>query len=280
MVVYIAEDHEIPWFQAALISELASAGGGGFGGRGAEATRGRDPQQRPGPGGGGGSVNAFLEPKDKLGVAALTASIIRAGGTPSMNGDQINERMDFLAGTVTATNLSIHMRHVDEGLKIWTDLLKNPAFPDDKLRREKDSILLGIRNRNRNVTAVATRTFNRLDVRGRVAGGRRGDRGDHDRHQPRRPGRLAQEVLGRQQLHPRGGRRLQEGGDASEARGDLWQVAPRRARRCRSTRGWTSRPRPASTWCSRRGPRRTRASSAWATSVSLRTTRTTRRWTS
>jgi predicted Zn-dependent peptidase len=160
MVVYIAEDHQIPWFQAALISELASAGGGGFGGRGAEA--GYDPQQRPGPGGGGGSVNAFLEPKDKLGVAALTASIIRSGGTATMNGDQVNERMDFLAGTLSATSLSIHTRHVDEGLKIWMDLLQNPAFPDDKLRREKDSIFLGLRNRNRNISTVATRTFNKL----------------------------------------------------------------------------------------------------------------------
>jgi zinc protease len=160
MVVYLAEDHEIPWFQAALLSELASGGAGGFGGRGAEAAY--DAPQRPGPGGGGGSVNAFLEPKDKLGVAALTAAVMRTGGTPTMNGDQINERMDFLAGNVTATSLSIHMRHVDEGLRIWMDVLQNPAFPDDRLRREKESILLGIRNRNRNITTVATRTFNRL----------------------------------------------------------------------------------------------------------------------
>jgi predicted Zn-dependent peptidase len=160
LVVYIAEDHQIPWFQAALLSELAPGGGGGFGGRGAEAAD--DPQQRPGPGGGGGPVNAFLEPKDKLGIAALTAAIIRSGGTATMSGDQVNERMDFLAGNLTATSLSIHTRHADEGLKIWMDLLQNPAFPDDKLRRERDNILLGIRNRNRNISTVATRTFNKL----------------------------------------------------------------------------------------------------------------------
>ena len=179
MVVYIVEDHEIPWFQAALLSPLASGGGGGFGGRGLEAQ-----PQRPGGGGGGGSVNAFLEPRSKLGLAALTAGIMRSGGTTSMTVEQLNERMDFLAGNVSATSLSIHMRSLDEGLKIWMDILENPAFPDDRLRREKEGIMMGIRNRNRNIGTVATRTYPAADLRGRLAGHRRGDRGHHRRHRP------------------------------------------------------------------------------------------------
>ena len=123
LVVYIAEDHEIPWFTASLI-------------------------MRTGP---------FLEPKDKLGVERMTPSVMRSGGTATMTGEQINERMEFLAGTVSATNLSIHIRHVDEGLKIWKDILSNPAFPEDKVRREKDQALVGIRNRNRNLAHVAQR---------------------------------------------------------------------------------------------------------------------------
>jgi len=128
LVVYIAEDHEIPWFTASLI-------------------------MRTGP---------FLEPKDKLGVERMTPSIMRSGGTGTMTGEQINERMEFLAGNVTATSLSIHVRHVDEGLKIWKDILSNPAFPEDKLRRERDQALVGIRNRNRNLGQVAQRTFTQL----------------------------------------------------------------------------------------------------------------------
>ena len=116
-MVYIAEDHEIPWFSASLMV-------------------------RTGP---------FLEPKDKLGVDGFTSSIMRAGGSATMTGEQINERMDFLAGTVTATSLSIHIRHLDEGLKIWMDILNNPAFPEDKLRREKD-----VRPARRSGTATRT----------------------------------------------------------------------------------------------------------------------------
>ncbi len=158
LVVYIAEDHQIPWIDASLLSDVI-AGGGGAGGRGRRATI-YDWPQRGGGGGGGGS--SFLEPPDKLGVYALTGAVARAGGTSSMTADDINERMDFLAGSVSATSLSIHARHIDEGLKIWMDLLANPAFPADRLQREKQGLLPGIRNRNRNLSGVASRTFRRL----------------------------------------------------------------------------------------------------------------------
>jgi predicted Zn-dependent peptidase len=128
LVVYIAEDHDIPWFDASLM-------------------------MRTGP---------FLEPKDKLGVAAFTSTIMRSGGSTTMNGEQINERMDFLAGSVSATSLSVHMRHLGEGLTIWMDILTNPAFPEDKLRREKDLALPAIRNRNKNVSQVASRVYSQL----------------------------------------------------------------------------------------------------------------------
>jgi zinc protease len=128
LVVYIAEDHDIPWFNASLMVKT-------------------------GP---------FLEPKEKLGLDGFTSSVMRTGGTTSMTGEQINERMDFLAGSVSPTSLSIHTRHLDEGMKIWMDLLNNPAFPEDKLRREKDLALPSIRNRNKNLNQVASRTYSQL----------------------------------------------------------------------------------------------------------------------
>jgi zinc protease len=128
LVVYIGEDHQIPWISASLLV-------------------------RTGP---------FLEAKDKLGVAGMTSTVMRSGGTTTMTGEQINERMDFLAGNVSATGLSIHARHLDEGLKMWLDILANPAFPEDKVRRERDQALVGIRNRDRNLGGVAMRTWTKL----------------------------------------------------------------------------------------------------------------------
>ena len=128
LVVYIAEDHEIPWINASLM-------------------------MRTGP---------FLEPKDKLGVAGMTSMVMRSGGTKTMTGEQIDERMDFLAGSVSSSGMSIHRRHFDEVLKIWMDILTNPAFPEDKVRRVRDQALVGIRNRDRNLSMVAMRTWNKL----------------------------------------------------------------------------------------------------------------------
>ncbi len=128
LVVYIAEDREIPWFNASLM-------------------------MRTGP---------FLEPPDKLGVDGFTSSVMRSGGTRSMTGEQIDDRMGFLAGSVSATNLSVHIRDLDEGLKIWLDILNNPAFPDEKLRRAMDATLSRLRNRNDNVSTVGGRTFEQL----------------------------------------------------------------------------------------------------------------------
>ena len=128
LIVYIAEDHEIPWIDVSLMI-------------------------RTGP---------FLEPADKIGVASLTSRIMREGGTTSMTGEEINERMDFLAGSVSATGLSIHVRHLDEALGIWMDILNNPAFPEDKLRRNRESALVAYENRNKNVSTVGGRAFNEL----------------------------------------------------------------------------------------------------------------------
>lgn len=160
LVVYIAEDHEIPWFEATLLTPVAGGGGGGGGRRGMEDTA-FDFPQRPG-GGGGGGARSFLEPKDKLGIQSICGSVMRSGGTASMTADQINERMEFLAGSVSPTSLSLHLRHVDEGLKIWMDILNNPAFPEDRIRREKESMAAPLRNRNRQLAGVASTTWQQL----------------------------------------------------------------------------------------------------------------------
>jgi len=161
LVVYIAEDHEIPWFEATLLTPVAGGGGGGGGRRGMDDGLAFDAPQRPG-GGGGGGARSFLEPKDKLGLQNICGSVMRSGGTTSMTADQINERMEFLAGSVSPTSLSIHKRHVDEGLKIWLDILTSPAFPEDRIRREKDAMTAPLRNRNRNLTGVASTTWDKL----------------------------------------------------------------------------------------------------------------------
>jgi zinc protease len=159
LVVYIAEDHEIPWLEATLLTPVAGGTPAGFGRRGMEDLTADRPQR---PGGGGGGTRSFLEPPDKLGIQNVCGAAMRSGGTTAMTADEVNERMEFLAGTVSATSLSIHMRHADEGLKIWLDILTSPAFPEDRIRREKEALARPLRDRNRNLGTVATTTWEKL----------------------------------------------------------------------------------------------------------------------
>src|SRR4030042_647527 len=66
LVVYVAEDHEIPWFNGQLMVKT-------------------------GP---------FLEPMEKLGLDSFTSSIMRSGGSTTMTGEKIDERMDFLGASL------------------------------------------------------------------------------------------------------------------------------------------------------------------------------------
>jgi zinc protease len=67
MVVYIAEDHTLPLVN---ISLLVRTGG-------------------------------YLEPAGKAGLASLTGSQIRRGGSASLTAEQLDERLDFLAANVS-----------------------------------------------------------------------------------------------------------------------------------------------------------------------------------
>jgi glucose/arabinose dehydrogenase len=125
LVVYIAEDHEIPWFDAALLTPVAGGGGGGGRGRGVE-----DSYELPqGPPGGGGGARSFLEPKDKLGIQNLTGSVMRSGGTTSMTADQVNERMEFLAGTVSPTSCRSTCDTSTRASRSGSTFSPTPRFP-------------------------------------------------------------------------------------------------------------------------------------------------------
>jgi len=76
-----------------------------------------------------------------------------------MTGEQIDERMSSSRAPHVDEPVHPHPAH-RRALRMWMDILQN-RVSEDKLRREKDGIVMGLRNRNRNITTVATRTFQR-----------------------------------------------------------------------------------------------------------------------
>ncbi|MBM3294617.1 MAG: insulinase family protein, partial [Candidatus Aminicenantes bacterium] len=86
----------------------------------------------------GGSL---WEPAEKAGLAGLTGTVLRTGGSKTRTGDRINEELEFIAASIEAAGGSEYLTVSANGLKkdfgklveIYADLVMNPAFPQDKL---------------------------------------------------------------------------------------------------------------------------------------------------
>ncbi|MCF6155337.1 MAG: insulinase family protein [Candidatus Brocadia sp.] len=115
-------------------------------------------------------TGAIYEPQEKAGLAGLTGYVMRSGGTISMPADKMNEELEFMAASVETSigresgsaSLSTLKKDIDKGLKIFADVLMNPAFPEDKIKMRKDEVIESIRRENDNPTQIAHREFRRI----------------------------------------------------------------------------------------------------------------------
>ena len=139
MEVYLLEDHELPLFKIFALVRTGS----------------------------------IYEPDDKLGLAELTGVVMRTGGTGSMSGDEINERLEFIAGSVEtsigrevgAASLSVLKKDMEVGLKMFAEVVMYPVFAQDKFDLAKKKKEEAIRRRNDNPNSIAFREFKRLIFR-------------------------------------------------------------------------------------------------------------------
>jgi len=115
-------------------------------------------------------TGAIYEPQEKAGLASLTGFVMRSGGTVSMPADKMNEELEFMAASVEtgidresgSANLSTLKKDIDKSLKIFADVLMNPAFPEDKIRMRKDEVIESIRRENDNPSQIAQREFRKI----------------------------------------------------------------------------------------------------------------------
>ncbi len=136
MVVYLVEDHELPLISAAAMIRTGSR----------------------------------WEPAAKAGLASITGTVMRTGGSEKFPGDQLDEELDRLGASVeTAIGedsgravVSVLKEDVDRGLVILADILQHPLFPQDKIELAKIQQRDRIARRNDNPNAIAFREFRRI----------------------------------------------------------------------------------------------------------------------
>jgi len=115
-------------------------------------------------------TGSVYEPADKIGLAAITGTVMRTGGTTSKTGDEIDEQLEQIAASVETgiglnsgyASMSVLKRDIDTGLAILADVLMHPAFREDKIQLAKILHRSSIARRNDNVMAIAGREFDKL----------------------------------------------------------------------------------------------------------------------
>jgi zinc protease len=115
-------------------------------------------------------TGSFWEPQDKVGLARLTGIVERTGGTTSMPGDQIDDFLEARAAFVESGiggdtgNVSMNCLKgdFDDVFKVYIDVLRNPAFAQEKLDLAKLQANSAISRRNDNVGAITGREISRL----------------------------------------------------------------------------------------------------------------------
>lgn len=115
-------------------------------------------------------TGAYLEPADKVGLAALTGSQMRAGGTASMTAAEFDEEAAFLAAQIGSyvgstqggANLNCLTKDLDDCLDLFFDMLRNPAFQEDRLELAKSQALQNMQRRNDSTARIEGREWGRL----------------------------------------------------------------------------------------------------------------------
>ena len=128
MVVYVAEDRVLPTFD---MSVTVRAG-------------------------------AFLDPPGKEGLASLVGEQLRDGGTVSRTPEELDERVEFLAASLSSglgdtggsASVGLLSKDLDEGLGLLVEMLRHPRFDADRLRLSKERHLQNIKRRNDSTASI------------------------------------------------------------------------------------------------------------------------------
>jgi Predicted Zn-dependent peptidases len=118
------------------------------------------------------------DPIGKEGLAELTGTVMRTGGTSALTGDAVDEALDFFAGSLHISmnrdsgmiNLSVLKKDLDEGLNIFSQIITKPAFEENKLKLAKNLLIEELRRTADDPKKLAFREFKRVLYQNNPAG--------------------------------------------------------------------------------------------------------------
>ena len=109
----------------------------------------------------------IYETKENHGVASLTGTVMRTGGTKERKPAQLDEELEYIAAHVETgidTDYgSIYLytisAQLDKGLELFADVLRNPDFDEKELALAKSQVKESIRRKNERSEGIGEREF-------------------------------------------------------------------------------------------------------------------------
>ncbi len=136
LVVMLLEDHELPLIDARMLVR----------------------------------TGARWEPADKIGLAGLVGQVLRSGGTRDMASDELDDLLEDRAATIESfigttnggANMSTLADDFPEMLGVFAEVLRHPAFEQDKIDVAKTQVTTGIARQNDDPGQIRGREFTKL----------------------------------------------------------------------------------------------------------------------
>jgi zinc protease len=112
----------------------------------------------------------YYVPQDKAGLGTVLGDQLIKGGTATREGSAIEERIDFLGGSLNfmvsdrtaMLSLSVLSKDLDEGLAMFFDVLRHPAFREEPLKLAKARLVEQLRQANDQPSGILSREYDRL----------------------------------------------------------------------------------------------------------------------
>lgn len=113
----------------------------------------------------GGTVN-----EEKTGQANLFGTVLRTGGTKSMDGDKVDEFLERIGASIESSSSDAYVmvtasmlkENKDEVIPLFAEFLTSPAFSEDKIELAKTKMRSQISRRNDEVMSLSRREFVKL----------------------------------------------------------------------------------------------------------------------
>jgi zinc protease len=106
-----------------------------------------------------------FEPASKVGLASITGDVLRTGGTTNVPADELDETLERMGGTIESSigdtsgslRFSFLSQDAQRGLDLVADVLRNPAFEQDKIDVAMEAQKAGVARRNDDLNGIVGR---------------------------------------------------------------------------------------------------------------------------